>query len=232
MREERRLGWVSLSVSCHKTQTNKQPNQLAQIYTTSHQNSDLTLRLHNLQTAQFTEKLNGPLRFFAKDHRSYLRALPDTVQDLRAQRKPSFSSLPHDPACTCTGTHWFTSNGDDRRPCPHQVVNVVHNVLVLPLLLSLTRRSQGVVRSRTERENLTGQLIPRSSQGLVPCGRQIVAAVYLASARLRSFRHSCSDRPLSLPAALVIALLYPAKPSEKCVQSRAEPPAELAWLCQ
>ena len=134
MREERRLGWVSLSVSCHKTQTNKQPNQLAQIYPTSHQNSDLTLRLHNLQTAQFTEKLNGPLRFFAKDHRSYLRALPDTVQDLRAQRKPSFSSLPHDPACTRTGTHWFTSNGDDRRPCPHQVVNVVHNVLVLPLL--------------------------------------------------------------------------------------------------
>ena len=39
---------------------------------------------------------------------------------------------------------------------------------------------------------------------------RIVAALYLGSARLRSFRHSCSGRPPSLPAALVIALLYPA----------------------
>ena len=36
---------------------------------------------------------------------------------------------------------------------------------------------------------------------------RIVAAVYLASAMLRNFRHSCSGRPPSLPAALLIARL-------------------------
>ena len=59
----------------------------------SHQNSDLTLRLHNLQTAQFTEHLKEHLRPLVKDRHSYFRALPDTMQDLKAQRKPSFTSL-------------------------------------------------------------------------------------------------------------------------------------------
>ena len=40
------------------------------------------------------------------------------------------------------------------------------------LPLSLTRRSQGVVRFRTEGENRTRQLILRSSRGLVPCDRE------------------------------------------------------------
>ena len=60
------------------------------------------------------------------------------------------------------------------------------------------------------RRKLTGQLALHSSQGLCPVAERIVVAVYLASATLRSFRHSCSDCPPSLPAALVIARLYPA----------------------
>ena len=39
---------------------------------------------------------------------------------------------------------------------------------------------------------------------------RIVAAVHLTCAALRSFRHSCSGRPPSRPAALLIARLYPA----------------------
>ena len=45
---------------------------------------------------------------------------------------------------------------------------------------------------------------------LCPVAERTVAAVYLAIATLRSFRHSCSGRPLSLPAALLIARLDPA----------------------
>ena len=44
-----------------------------------------------------------------------------------------------------------------------------------------------------------------------PCAlvaERIVAAVHLDSATLRSFRHSCSGRPPSLPAALLMARLY------------------------
>ena len=52
----------------------------------------------------------------AKEHHTYLRKNHDTVQSLRAQRKPFWTSLPHYPACTCTGTHWFTSNFEERRP--------------------------------------------------------------------------------------------------------------------
>ena len=52
-----------------------------------------------------------------KDRHTFLQAFPDTVRDLGAHRKPSSTSLPHDPASICTGTHWFTSNFNDRRPC-------------------------------------------------------------------------------------------------------------------
>ena len=82
-------------------------------------------------------------------------------------------------------------------PSPSPSVSVCLSVCLslsvsVCLSLSLTRRSHGVVQS------------------LCPVAERIVAAVYLASPTLRSFRHSCSDRPPSLPAALVIALLYPA----------------------
>ena len=42
----------------------------------------------------------------------------------------------------------------------------------LSLSLSLTRCSQGVVRSRTVQRRQQGQCALRSSQGLVPCGRE------------------------------------------------------------
>ena len=87
------------------------------IHLISHQNSHLAFRLHNLQTAQFTEKLKGPLRSLRQGSPLVPPSPPATVQEIRAQRKPSFTSLPHDPATTCTGTHWFTINFDDRRPC-------------------------------------------------------------------------------------------------------------------
>ena len=52
------LSGVSLLFDVMSEQTNKRTNKQhkSTIYRTSHQNSDLTLRLHNLQTAQFTEQ--------------------------------------------------------------------------------------------------------------------------------------------------------------------------------
>ena len=44
-----------------------------------------------------------------------------------------------------------------------------------------------------------------SSQGLMPCGREDRRSD-VSGARLRSFRHSCSDRPPSLPATLGLCL--------------------------
>ena len=76
--------------------------------------------------------------------------------------------------------------------------------------LSLTRCSQGTVLSREKREDYQGNRFYAPLKALCPVAERIVAAVYLASATLRSFRHSCSGRPPSLPAALVIARLYPA----------------------
>ena len=51
-------GVSPLSMSCQKTRTNKQPTNQHKTtsYQTSHQSSDLTLRLHGLQTARFTEQ--------------------------------------------------------------------------------------------------------------------------------------------------------------------------------
>ena len=79
-----------------------------------------------------------------------------------------------------------------------------------PLSLCLTRCSRGVVLSRTVQQRKQGSCAPPHSQGLVPMAEKIVATVYLASATLRSVRHSCSGRPPCLPAALVTARLYPA----------------------
>ena len=44
-------------------------------------------------------------------------------------------------------------------------------------------------------------------KALCPVAEKTVAAVYLASALLRSFRYTCSGRPPSLPAALLIPRL-------------------------
>ena len=52
----------------------------------------------------------------------------------------------------------------------------------------LTRRSPGVVRSRTEGEKPTGHLILHSSQGLMPCGRED---------RRSSISGQCKTRELS-----------------------------------
>ena len=82
-----------LSMSCRKTQTNKQTNK----QTKYHKFTIYSTFTSKFRSSTVHRKLKGPLRSFAKDHHSYLRALPDTVQDLRAQKKPSFT-LPHDPA--------------------------------------------------------------------------------------------------------------------------------------
>ena len=60
------------------------------------------------------------------------------------------------------------------------------------------------------RRKMTGQLTLHSSQGLVPCGREVCRSIVFGQLNSWEFRHSCSDRPPSLPAALVTARLYPA----------------------
>ena len=75
--------------------------------------------------------------------------------------------------------------------------------LSLSVSLSPTWRSEGMVQPRTAQER-QGECALRSSQGLAPWPRGCRGAA------LRSLRHSCKGRPPSLPAALLIARLYPA----------------------
>ena len=79
--------------------------------------------------------------------------------------------------------------------------------LSLSLSLSLTRRSQGVFRCKRE-SRASAHCVPLKA--LRPVAERTVAAVYLATAVLKSFRHFCSGRSPSLPAALLIARSYPA----------------------
>ena len=73
-------------------------------------------------------------------------------------------------------------------------------------------------------------------KALCPVAERIVAVVYLASAMLRSFRHSCRGLPQSLPSALSVALLQPASYRRSASSSgpnRPQPvlfPAPFSWL--
>ena len=75
--------------------------------------------------------------------------------------------------------------------------------------LSLTRCSQGVVLSRTvqmKETGLVGTTFLSRPCALWPRGLSWWC-VYLTSAMLRSFCHSCSGRPPSVPAALIVTLM-------------------------
>ena len=69
-------------------------------------------------------------------------------------------------------------------------------------------RSGSVPNGTNERNRASAHHVPL--RVLCPVAERTVPAVYLASAVLRSFCRSCSGRPPSVPAALLIARLYPA----------------------
>ena len=73
---------------------------------------------------------------------------------------------------------------------------------------SVFTRSGSVPNSANEGSRAGADYVPLKD--LRPVAERTVAAVYLASSMLRSFRHSCSGRPPSLPAALLIVRLNPA----------------------
>ena len=70
----------------------------------------------------------------------------------------------------------------------------------------------------------TGQLVPRSSQGLVPCGRRSGVS---GQRNAQEFSPLLSWSSTVSPRCLGDRPLASSEPPEECVQSRAEPPAEL-----
>ena len=96
--DERRLEWGKLPVDVMSedtdAQTNNQLKTTLQSAPTSLHNSDFTLRFHHLPTAEFTEKLKGPLRSL----RQGSSLIPPSPICHRAGPLGSFTSLPHDPA--------------------------------------------------------------------------------------------------------------------------------------
>ena len=82
-------------------------------------------------------------------------------------------------------------------------------VSVAPVSVSVfdsvfTRKWFGPERYKGD-NRATAHYVPLKA--LCPVAERTVAAVYLASALLRSFRYTCSGRPPSLPAALLIPRL-------------------------
>ena len=81
-------------VRIHRRTNNQPTNTNLQSISTSHQNSDLTLRLHHLQTAGFTEKLQGPLRSLRQGPSLVPPSEPCLTPCRTSERRGSLISLP------------------------------------------------------------------------------------------------------------------------------------------
>ena len=116
-------------------------------------------------------------------------------------------------------------------------VFVLHGYMRLFLFLSVSvsvfdaafTRSGSVPNGKKTR--LSGQLILRSSQGFVPCGREDCRSGASGQRYAQEFSPLLQWPSTFSSRCLGDCSLVPSKPPEECIQSRAEPPAELQWLC-